>query len=277
MAAAGLLVVFIGSGLYGLEQQFMTFVTPERAVFFVNAAVAYLVVLAAGSSLVAAGIYRGVRSRVAAIREKGFSSLSPGWLVPFVFSQSRYRRCFWVAGLLYGSFYAVVTGVVVYQPGVDFALGGATIPSALVIPCCGSFLSTPAVSVYLTSHFGILLVPLTSLLLVSISALVGLNSSLALFAFDSRTPGAGRGAAGALAAAVGLFTGCPTCAGLFFANVLAGSGAVSLSGLIAYYEPVFLILSIPVLLLVPYLTSRSLSKVFRDGCVYLPGKGPKLP
>lgn len=76
-----------------------------------------------------------------------------------------------------------------------------------------------------------------------------------------------------MGAIVGLFTGCPTCAGVFFAYVLGGSGAVSFAALLAYYQPVFILLSIPVLLVTPYLVSRSLAKVFREGCVYLGSRG----
>jgi hypothetical protein len=66
---------------------------------------------------------------------------------------------------------------------------------------------------------------------------------------------------------VGLFTGCPTCAGLFFANVLGGAGAVTLATGLASYQPLFILVSLPVLAVTPYLTARSLSKVFREGCV----------
>ncbi len=68
---------------------------------------------------------------------------------------------------------------------------------------------------------------------------------------------------------MGLFTGCPTCAGLFFANFLAGTGAVGFATILGYYQPAFILLSIPVLVAAPYLTSRSLSRVYREGCVFL--------
>jgi hypothetical protein len=74
-----------------------------------------------------------------------------------------------------------------------------------------------------------------------------------------------------LGALVGLFTGCPTCAGLFFANAIGGTGAVSFATLLGYYQPVFIALSIPVLIVTPYLISRSLSKVIKEGCVVISG------
>ena len=48
--------------------------------------------------------------------------------------------------------------------------------------------------------------------------------------------------------------------------------AVSLATLIGYYQPAFILLSLPALVAAPYLTSSSLSKVFREGCVFLERK-----
>ncbi len=248
----------------------MTFVTPERAVYFGWVAEAYIMILFAAVALVALDLWRMLGNRVRAARQQGFAPLSPGWLVPYVLSVKRYRRYFAASAILYGVFYAVITSMVVYQPTVDFHQAyGAAIPSAIVTPCCGAPLFAPIVTVYLVNHLGLLLIPLTVLLLLTISILVGLNFALAAFAFDSRVKGAGRGWLGGLGAVVGLFTGCPTCAGLFFANILGGAGAVSFATVLADYQPAFVAISIPVLVATPYLISRSLSKVFRDGCVVL--------
>ena len=171
---------------------------------------------------------------------------------------------------MYGFFYAAIIRMIVYQPSVDFVGAyGATIPSLVITPLPGPPLFTPVVTVYLTDYLGLLLVPLTILLAIVISVLVGLNFALAGFAFDSRAREGSKGLAGGIGAIIGLFTGCPTCAGLFFANFLGGTGAVSFATLLGYYQPAFILLSLPVLVAAPYITSRSLSKVFREGCVFL--------
>ncbi|HEV2139190.1 MAG TPA: hypothetical protein VGR53_10140, partial [Nitrososphaerales archaeon] len=171
-------------------------------------------------------------------------------------------------------FYAVITSMIVYQPAVDFVQAyGVDFPSIVVAPVFNAPPFSPVVTVYLANHIGLLLVPLTIVLLVATSLLVGLNFALVGFAFGSRAKGLGRGWVGGLGAIVGLFTGCPTCAGLFFANFLGGTGAVSFATLLGYYQPAFILLSIPALLAAPYLTSRSLSKVFREGCVFI-GRAP---
>lgn len=72
-----------------------------------------------------------------------------------------------------------------------------------------------------------------------------------------------------IGAVVGLVTGCPTCAGLFFGGLLGGVGAVSFATLLADYQPAFIAISIPVMVATLYLISRSLSKVFKDGCLVL--------
>jgi hypothetical protein len=264
----GAAAIVVGTAIYSWEEGFMNFVTPGRASYFALEAEVYLLVLLAGVAVVVLDLWRIVGRRVAAVRQQGFAPLSPSWLIPYVLSNKKYRNYFLASTLLYGLFYAFVTSMIVYQPGIDFVQEyGASFPSAIISPCCGTPLFAPIVVVYVANHLGLLIIPLTGLLLILISVLVGLNSALAIFAFNSRARGVGRSWLGGLGAVVGLFTGCPTCAGLFFANVLGGAGAVTLAAGLASYQPLFILVSLPVLAVTPYLTSRSLAKVFREGCV----------
>ncbi len=267
---AGISAASIGSIVYAYEQQFMAFVTTQSALYYKALAGIYFLVLVVGITLVMADLWRGARRRILVARSEGFVPLSPGSMIPYLLSMKKYWRYFLVSSLVYGAFYSVITSMVVFQPTVDFAQAyGATYPSATITPCCGAPLFTPVITVYLVNHLGLLLIPLTVILLVTISILVGLNATMAAFAFASRARGTSRGWLGGLGAVVGLFTGCPTCAGVFFANLIGGSGAISLTTFLAYYQPVFILLSLPVLLVTPYLISRSLSKVFLRGCVVL--------
>ena len=271
---SGLLLVFGGTMIYGYLESFMSFVTPERARLFESEAVVYLGVLLTGGLLVGLGFRKALNSRADQILGRGVALLSPGWLVPYVLSRRRYRRLFAISTLAYGLVYAVITSMLVYQPAIDFVEAyGASFPSAVLAPCCGAPLYSPVVTIYLANHVGLLLIPLTLVMLVTVSVLVGLNFSLAVFAFDSRAKGLDRTWVGGMGAVVGLFTGCPTCAGLLFANALGGAGAISFSAVLAYYQPVFIALSIPVLLGTPFLISRRLSRVFRDGCLVLGADG----
>jgi len=266
----GSVLIVLGVAVYSYELTTLTLPTPKQVADLVPVAQAFILEIVIGLALVGMGFKRVVGKRMAAIRRGGSAPLSPTWIIPYVISFGRYKRLFVASTIVYGLFYAVITSMIVYQPGVDFGNAyGAAIPSLVVTPVSSAPLYTPVVTVYLTSHLGILLIPLTIFLVVVVSVLVGLNIALAAFAFDSRARGGGRGWVTGVGAVVGLFTGCPTCAGLFFANVLGGTGAVSFATLLGYYQPVFILLSLPVLLAAPYLTSRSLSKVFREGCVLL--------
>jgi hypothetical protein len=270
VTAAGVLVICVATIFYSYEQSFMSFVTPALATSYAQLAYIYLVVMLIGGGLVVIGIRRMLSERIAQMNSRGVAPLNPGWILPYVLSQKRFRRCFGASAFLYGLFYAFVTSIIVYQPTVNFVQAyRATFPSALIGPCCGPPLYTPTLTVYLVNHLGLLIIPLTVLLLVVVSVLVGLNFALAAFAFSNRVRGTGRSWIGGLGAIVGLFTGCPTCAGLFFANIVGGAGAVSFAAALSYYQPVFIALSIPVLLATPFLISRSLSKVIKEGCVVI--------
>lgn len=270
---AGVLVALVATLAYGFELATLAVPTPQAASSMVPVAEAFFVILVLSVAVVLFGLWRALHHRMDVIRSRGVALISPGWIAPYVLSIRRYRRCFVLSAGLYGLFYSVITSMLVYQPTVDFAQAyGAPIPSVQVTPVQAAPLFTPVVTVYLANHLGLLLIPLTMILLATTAVLVGLNFALSAFAFDSRVKGAGRGWMGGIGAVVGLFTGCPTCAGLFFANFLGGTGAVSFAALLGYYQPAFILLGIPVLLVAPYLTSRGLAKVFREGCVVLQRK-----
>lgn len=267
-ASVGVALIVISTVLYSFTQ--MSIVTPERAEQLVRLAYVYLAVLLSGFAIVALDLRRLLDSKVDQITRTGKVPLLPRWLIPYILSLKKYRRFFAVSTLLYGVLFAVVTSMVVYQPTVDFVKAySATFPSIVVSTCCGSPMSIPVVTVYVVNHFGLLLVPSTLLLLLIVAPLVGVNVVLAAFAYDSRAPGASRYWLGGLGGAVGLFTGCPTCAGFFLASVIGGSGAVSLAMLLAYYQPGIIAASIPLMTATLYLVSRRLSKVFTNGCVLL--------
>ena len=270
LVLAGVAGALIATLVYSFELASTPVPTPQAASNLVPVAKAFFMVIVVGIALVLLGTWRVLHHRMGIIRSRGVALVSPGWIVPHVLSVPRYRRTFVVSVALYGLFYSVITSMLVYQPAVDFVQAyGAPIPSVQVTPVQGAPLFTPVVTVYLTNHLGLLLIPLTMILLSTTAVLVGLNLALAVFALDSRAKGVGRGWVGGIGAVVGLFTGCPTCAGLFFANFLGGTGAVSFAALLGYYQPAFILVSIPVLLAAPYLTSRGLAKVYKDGCVVL--------
>ena len=189
------------------------------------------------------------------------------WLIPHIFTIQKYVKIFLLSTILYGLFYSYVTSIIVYQPSINFSEAYVTdIPSVRIIACCGSLGQIPILILYLTEHVGILLFPLSLLLLTVVSLLVGLNFSMAAFAYGNRPKGYGNWFCG-FSAVVGLFTGCPTCAGVFFASFILGASVASTSALFTAYQSLFLGISIPVLSITPLLIAKSLSKTSMDGCI----------
>ncbi len=262
------------TALYTLEGVLNLSPNPAEVTSLSPLAYAYLAVLVGSIGVVAADAWRTAAARAVVLAQEGEVPLNPSSMIPYVLSQRRYRWFFFGAAGAYGLFYSFLTSLIVYQPAVDFAQNpGVSIPSAPVVQLFGAPFYAPEITIFLTDHLALILIPLTLILLTLVSVLVGLNFALALFAFDSRVKGGEKSWLGGLGAAVGLFTGCPTCAGLVLASVLGGAGAVSSAALLQYYQPVFIAISLPVLLVTPFMVTRSLSRVFREGCIVTGTKG----
>ena len=272
---AGVMIIALATAYYTYDQTFISYVTPERIPIFQQLAYSYLMILLLGVVLAAYGLLRLLEKRIKMVRRLSSIPLDPGPLLSYILSQRRYMRILVASALLYGVFYSFITSIIVYQPAVDFSRAyGVGIPSAYLIPCCGSPLQIPIVTVYLSENLGLLLIPLSLILLGVVSVLVGLNVALTFFAYSNGLRRGGRkGWMGGLGAIVGLFTGCPTCAGLFLAYVVGGAGAVGAATALASYQALFIGVSIPVLAATPFLISRNLSKVFRDGCIISSARG----
>jgi len=172
-------------------------------------------------------------------------------------------RVAFVAAALYGLLYAFASSIIVIQPSVDFATAyGATgVGSWSSVPCCGDVGTLPEVVFYLPpAHLAVQLVPLSVLLLFIVPPLVGLNLSVALLSVRrtvAKVTGRWMVACGA---AVGLFTACPTCAGFFLAESVGGIGATTLAVALAPYQAIFIAVSIPLLVLMPFFFAKRITR-----------------
>jgi hypothetical protein len=187
-----------------------------------------------------------------------------------------------LAAIAYAVFFGFLDGIIIYQPQVDFARAylASGILSTGVLQCCGPPGDVPVGLVFFpTIHAGLQLIPLSVLLMILISVLVGLNFSLIFKATSlSRSPrrsvianqkrsGRASGYLGAFAgAASGLFAGCPSCAGAFFLSMVAGSGATAFSFYIAQYQSLIALLTVPLLLASIHWQARNIRKVITKGC-----------
>jgi len=183
-----------------------------------------------------------------------------------VFATRRHSRLLLLSALVYGIFYAIASGIIVFQPAWNFSEAyHVGIPSFTIATCCGPVGQTPEAVVYITQHLGLLLIPINLLLLFSISWLVGLNASFAAFALSFRAGNIGLGWFGGIGAFIGLFTSCPTCAGLAIIALLGGTGTLSVAFFLGPLQTLFVGLSVPILVATPLLSARSLCNLESRG------------
>lgn len=174
-----------------------------------------------------------------------------------ILSEKRSPRIFALSALAYGFFFAAVSSTFVYQPGVTFSeTYGVQVPSIVPVVCCGPIGQIPQFVIYITQQFALLLIPVNVVLLFVVSWLVGLNTSIAAFAYRNRPQTAGGRWIGGLGAIIGLFTACPTCAGFFLLTMLGLSGVVSLALTLTSLQGLFILAGIPMLVIAPLLTTR---------------------
>jgi hypothetical protein len=178
-----------------------------------------------------------------------------------VFSEKNYWKITVIAAITYGIFFGFLSRILIYNNDISFSQQGISIPSINIIPCCNIPGYVPMFSAYITDHFSILVIPLNIILAVVVSGLVGFNTALGVYAFKTSTKVRSTkkiAFVGSVGAAGGLFVGCPTCAGSFF-SALLGFGIVGESvSALASFQTLFIALSIPVLVITPFLVARSI-------------------
>jgi hypothetical protein len=185
------------------------------------------------------------------------------------FATRRFLRVGVLAAVVYGLIYAFVSGVIVYQPTVNFiATYGVTAPSWYSATCCGAWGTVPAMVLYLAPqfHMAFQFIPLNTLFVLLVPILVGANVTVAAYSLRSRGPGASVKWIGSVGAVAGFFTGCPTCAGLFFASAFAGLGGPSIAVALAPFQSFFVAVSIPLLLATPVVTAVILRRSMYAAC-----------
>lgn len=180
---------------------------------------------------------------------------------PF-FSGRDYWKMMIVVAISYGIFFGFLSQILVYRADVSFTEKGIKVPSFDLIPCCAAPGYMPMLTVYITDHFLILIIPINVILATIVSLLVGFNVALSVFAFRlKKSLQTKTSLAAGIGATSGLFVGCPTCAGSLISALLgigvAGAGGTSAS-VLAPFQTLFIAASIPALVVAPFLTARSI-------------------
>jgi len=261
---SGLRVVFVG-----MISLILAFVIYSR---FTMVAGEHLVMLTSELKLLASVILAIIFASMASItyglvkifKAEQQGSMNPNSLFYYitnVFSEKNYWKITVIAAITYGIFFGFLSRILIYNNDISFSQQGISIPSINIIPCCNIPGYVPMFSAYITDHFSILVIPLNIILAVVVSGLVGFNTALGVYAFKTSTKVRSTkkiAFVGSVGAAGGLFVGCPTCAGSFF-SALLGFGIVGESvSALASFQTLFIALSIPVLVITPFLVARSI-------------------
>jgi hypothetical protein len=264
---SGFRVLFVG--LFSLTIAFviysrLTVPSPEplavQAQQLSNLAYAVLAITAASMASMLYGAYTIFRSEQ--MRSAGRNSLMS--FITGAFADRRYWKVMVLAAICYGVFFGFLSQIFVYRADVSFTAEGLRVPSIDLIPCCAAPGYMPMLTVYITDHFLILIIPINVILAAIVSALVGFNVALSVFAYRlKKSLQANTSIAAGIGATSGLFVGCPTCAGsLFSALIGVGvAGAGTSASVLAPFQTLFIAASIPALVAAPFLIARSIRSV----------------
>jgi hypothetical protein len=173
------------------------------------------------------------------------------------------------ASIAYAIVYLVVSSVIVFQPGTNYeAWSGATAFGWAAAACCGSVGTVPSLVVYLSpqAHLALQVLPLDAFFAVVVPLLVGFNATVAVHAVRNKDVRANTGWMSSVGILAGLFTGCPTCAGLFLASAFGGLGATSLAVALAPFQMLFVVVSIPLLAVSPLVIVSNARRALRAAC-----------
>jgi len=225
-------------------------ITPDALNSIQRIAYGFYITLVAAFGAIAFGMYRYHKEKV---ENKGKDLTT---IIALATWNSKSRKIFVATFIGYGLFFSLVSGTLVYQPEVNFAIHyGATIPSGFIAPCCDSPGYMPKIIIYLTEHVGLQIIPVNLVLQIVVSYLVGLNVSIAANAYAISKKGSGISTIGAT---TGLFIACPTCAGTFLSIFVGTASGIALSIALTQLQTLFIAISIPVLVITPYLMAKKL-------------------
>jgi len=225
-------------------------ITPDALNSIQRIAYGFYITLVAAFGAIAFGMYRYHKEKV---EQKGKDLTT---IIALSTWNSKSRKIFVATFIAYGIFFSFASGTLVYQPEVNFAIHyGATIPSGFIAPCCDSPGYMPKIIIYLTEHVGLQIIPINLVMQIVVSYLVALNASIAVNAYMISKGGRG---ASTIGAAAGLFIACPTCAGTFLSIFIGTASGIALSIALTQLQTLFIAISIPVLLVTPYVMAKKL-------------------
>lgn len=221
--------------------------------YLMNLANAVLTIIFLSLLFVGYGIYRIFKAEQR-LKTDANSLMS---YITAAFLDNKYWKVMAISAIIYGIFFGFLSQIFIYRYDISFSEQGITVPSVNVIPCCNMPGYVPMLTVFPTDHFLIMIIPINIILAVIVSVLVGFNISLALYAFKLEKAQNTKRVSfvGSVGAISGLFVGCPTCAGSLFSMLLGYSLGTTMA-VLAPFQTLFILISIPSLILAPFLIGR---------------------
>jgi len=209
------------------------------------------------------GLYKFYKTKIS-IPDSSISSI-----ISNAINNKRAKQIFVTSAIGYGIFFALASGIILYKPEINATDYGFPKPPHIELsPCCDLPGYMPMIFAFFTEHVGLQIIPLNLVLTVVVSFLVGLNFALSSTTFTIAKSGRHMGAFGAV---TGLFVGCPTCAGTAFTVLFGlGASATSVTLFLTSYEAqlqtIFIAVSIPILLVTPFIMARKIRSSQNESC-----------
>ena len=224
--------------------------TPDAVLVIERLAGIFYIIITMALGIISFGLYKYHKQKA---NEKNDKLLS---IIAATTFNKKSKKIFLLTFIGYGIFFSLTSGMLVYQPEVVFSYHyGAIVPSIHLTACCGEPGYMPKITMYLTEHIGLQIVPINLVLQIIVSYLVGLNTTLAVSAFTFFKKEGGLSGVGAT---TGLFIACPTCVGAFSSIFVGSAGAVAFTLAITQLQTMFILITIPILLAVPFIIAKKL-------------------
>jgi hypothetical protein len=175
---------------------------------------------------------------------------------------------------VYGLFYVIVSSTLIIRPegGISHMYGIEKFPYMIMMQY-GPLGYTPAISVYLNDILGIFIIPTTLTIIITISGLVGFNVVTSIYAIkmyrlENKSKSLQKKNRAKFISVVGtvtgLFAACPSCASLYLFNAFAGSLSTTVASFAVSYYALFLLISIPLLVITPLIIASNIKKMKMD-------------
>ena len=188
------------------------------------------------------------------------------YYISLPFKEKRYTLIMILAAISYSIIFSFLSQIFIFSDNVTNSFEDKKlIPSIKIVPCCNTIGYVPMTYIYLTENFFIFLIPINIVLLFIVSLLVGFNIAINIFMIKKLKEDNNKQSKflGSIGATCGLFIGCPTCAGSIIAAIFGFSAGTATISLLASFQTIFIIISIPALISAPFLIAKTLKNKIR--------------